>query len=34
MIGEKVVGKGKGASKRTAEQVAAQTALDDFAKDI
>lgn len=30
MIGEKIVGKGKGASKRIAEQAAARTALDDI----
>jgi ribonuclease-3 len=33
MIGEKVVGSGKGASKRIAEQAAARTALDDIAND-
>ena len=34
MIGEKIVGKGTGASKRNAEQAAARTALDDILKDL
>ena len=34
IIGEKIVGKGKGASKRMAEQAAARTALEGFANDI
>jgi ribonuclease-3 len=34
LIGEKVVGKGKGASKRMAEQAAARTALEEYANDI
>lgn len=34
LIGEKVVGKGKGASKRIAEQAAARIALADIAKNI
>ena len=33
MVGEKIVGKGKGASKRMAEQAAARSALDDFTKE-
>ena len=34
MIGEKIVGNGKGASKRIAEQAAARIALEDFANEI
>lgn len=34
MIGEKIVGRGTGASKRNAEQAAARTALGDISNDI